>query len=203
MRFATSHLARGSRQLKEGETTVMVMKRYGTLALALALVAGCESDSPTEPSNPNPNQLVFTGQLRASNEVPPVTGAEANAQGDVRITMDVTRDGSGTITGGTATFVINLSGFPAGTNAIAAHIHEGAPGVAGPVRIGVLPITPNAPIAMAGGTASNVTHSGVEMNAAGVTAANAMLNNPNGFYFNVHTPSNPGGAVRGQLVRQQ
>lgn len=179
------------------------MKRYGPLALAFVLVAACD-DSPTEPSdNTNPNQLVFTAQLRASNEVPPITGTEANAQGDVRITMDVTRDAGGTITGGTATFVINLSSFPAGTNAVAAHVHEGAPGVAGPVRIGVTPITASAPIAMASGSATNVTHSAVAMNAAGVTAANAMLNNPNGFYFNVHTPTNPGGAVRGQLVRQQ
>jgi hypothetical protein len=180
-----------------------VIKRYGTLALALALVAGCDSDTPTEPST-NPNQLVFTAQLRASNEVPPVTGAEANAQGDVRITMDVTRDGSGNITGGTATFVINLSGFPAGTNAVAAPIHEAAPGVAGGVRIG-LPVNASSPIAIASGSASNVTFSSVDINTSqgGLTATNAMLNNPNGFYFNVHTPSNPAGAVRGQLVRQQ
>jgi hypothetical protein len=28
-----------------------------------------------------------------------------------------------------------------------------------------------------------------------------ILANPNGYYFNVHTPLNPAGAVRGQLVR--
>lgn len=181
------------------------MKRFGTLALALALVAGCDSDSPTEPS-PNPNQLVFTAQLRASNEVPPVTGAEANAQGDVRITMDVTRDGSGAVTGGTATFVINLSGFPAGTNAVAAHIHAGAPGVAGGVSIGIpgSMLSASSPISMAAGSATNVTFSNVPIDDAGeISAANAMLANPNGYYFNVHTPANPGGAVRGQLVRLQ
>jgi hypothetical protein len=185
------------------------MKRYGTLALALALalLAACDSDSPTEPSdNGNPNQLVFTSQLRASNEVPPITGTEANAQGDVRITMDVTRDGSGTITGGTATFVINLSGFPAGTNAVAAHIHVGPPGVAGGISIGIptAMLSAASPIAMAAGSASNVTYSNVPIDDAGeINAANAMLTNPNGYYFNVHTPTNPGGAVRGQLVRQQ
>ena len=31
--------------------------------------------------------------------------------------------------------------------------------------------------------------------------AQAVLNNPAGHYFNMHTPLNPGGAVRGQLVR--
>jgi hypothetical protein len=32
--------------------------------------------------------------------------------------------------------------------------------------------------------------------------ATNIYNNPAGYYFNVHTPVNPGGAVRGQLVRQ-
>lgn len=178
------------------------MKRYGTFALALLLAGACD-DSPTEPSE-NPNLLVFTAQLRASNEVPPISGPEANAQGDVRITVDATRDGSGNITGGTATFVINLSGFPVGTNATAAHVHEGAPGIAGGVRIGIPSsmLSASTPIAMANGSATNVTFSNVTLEGAGLTAANAMLNNPNGFYFNVHTPANPGGAVRGQLVRQ-
>ena len=179
------------------------MKRYGTLAAALLLVAACD-DNPTEPSEAS-NALVFTAQLSAANEVPPITGAEANARGDVRITIEPVRDASGTITGGTATFVINLSGFPAGTNATAAHIHEGAPGIAGGVRIGVSGVSAGTPIAMANGSASNATFSGVDINTSqgGLAAANAMLNNPNGFYFNVHTAANPGGAVRGPLVRQQ
>jgi hypothetical protein len=32
--------------------------------------------------------------------------------------------------------------------------------------------------------------------------AQAIVANPAGFYFNVHTPVNPGGAARGQLARQ-
>jgi hypothetical protein len=36
---------------------------------------------------------------------------------------------------------------------------------------------------------------------ADIATAQAVLNNPAGFYFNVHTTLNPGGAVRGQLVR--
>jgi CHRD domain len=58
------------------------------------------------------------------------------------------------------------------------------------------------PIAMANGSATNVTFNAVPLDTpAALAAANAMLPNPNG-YFNVHTPANPGGAVRGQLVRQ-
>jgi hypothetical protein len=33
--------------------------------------------------------------------------------------------------------------------------------------------------------------------------ANAILANPAGFYFNIHTPANGGGVARGQLVRTQ
>ena len=179
------------------------MKRYGRfvgLAALLATVSGCDSDSPTTPSDPN--VFVYTAQLTAANEVPPITGAEANARGDVTITINAVRDANGVITGGTASFVINMSNFPANTTAIAAHIHEGAPGIAGGVRIGVTPITASAPITMANGSATNVTYNAVEMNAAGAAAANAMITNPNGFYFNVHTPANPGGAIRGPLVKQ-
>ena len=32
---------------------------------------------------------------------------------------------------------------------------------------------------------------------------NAIINNPAGFYFNVHSTLNPGGVVRGQLVKVQ
>ena len=38
-----------------------------------------------------------------------------------------------------------------------------------------------------------------------ITQANAqqIVANPAGFYFNVHTPLNPTGAIRGQLTRTQ
>jgi hypothetical protein len=32
--------------------------------------------------------------------------------------------------------------------------------------------------------------------------AQAIINNPAGYYFNVHTALTPGGAIRGQLVKQ-
>lgn len=179
------------------------MKRLVRFAglMILAAAAGCD-DSPVAPSDPN--VFVYTAQLTAANEVPPITGAEANARGDVRITINAVRDANGVITGGTATFVINMSNFPANTTAIAAHIHEGGPGIAGSVRIGVLPITASTPITMANGSATNATFNDVALatQAQALPAANAMITNPNGFYFNVHTPANPGGAIRGQLVKQ-
>jgi filamentous hemagglutinin family protein len=35
------------------------------------------------------------------------------------------------------------------------------------------------------------------------TEAQQIVANPAGYYFNVHTQLNPGGAVRGQLTRTQ
>jgi hypothetical protein len=181
------------------------MKRHGRLVglaivLAAAGAAGCD-DNPAAPSDTN--TLVFTAQMTAANEVPPVAGAEASATGSVRVTVDATRDANGVITGGTAQFIVNMAGFPAGTTAIAAHIHEGAPGIAGPVRIGIPTdlLSATTPITMTNGTATNVTYTVTLSTAAHLTAINAMLTNPNGYYFNVHTPANPGGAVRGPMVK--
>ncbi len=99
-------------------------------------------------------------------------------------------DGMGTSTvtlnsdTGQASFTINVSNIT--LPAAAAHIHEGARGVAGGV---VVPLT--APDA--NGTASGT---------AAVDAAllQRMMDNPAGFYVNVHTTDFPAGAVRGQLA---
>ena len=107
------------------------MKRVAILMAVLALAAGCDDDSPTQPSNTGP--IVFSAPLSAANEVPPVTNAESTARGTTTITFDVPRDTSGAITGGgNATFGIQLTGFPSTSTAvIAAHIHPGAAGVNG------------------------------------------------------------------------
>ena len=44
------------------------------------------------------------------------------------------------------------------------------------------------------------TKTGVTTSAANLTA---ILANPGGFYFNIHTAANPGGVARGQLNRIQ
>ena len=105
------------------------MRRFAIFALALALGApACNDDSPTGPSNSGP--IVFTAELRASNEVPAISNAESNAQGTVTITFSVPRDGSGNVTGeGTWNVQAVISGFTDDQLIRAAHIHNGAAGV--------------------------------------------------------------------------
>src|SRR5688500_8388871 len=112
------------------------MKRLmiGVMALAVGVTAvrcgGSSNNNPTGPSNTGP--IVFTSQLLASNEVPPITNADSNGRGTATITFNVPRDTAGVPSGGgSATFTVQLSGFPAGTAAIAAHIHPGATGQTG------------------------------------------------------------------------
>ncbi len=161
----------------------------------VSVACGDDDDSPTSPSNSN--RVVFTAQLTAANEVPPVTNTEASGSGTATITMNLTRSGS-TITGGTFDMQFSLSGFPAGSSAIMAHIHTGAAGVAGPVLVNS-GLSAGTAISLAAGSGS---FSATAIAASDVSIFQQIIDNPSGFYFNVHTVANPNGAVRGQLVRQ-
>jgi CHRD domain-containing protein len=166
------------------------MKRFAILACAAALAAaGCGS-SPTSPSG----TTVFTVALSAQNETPPISNTESNARGQALITFHTTRDGSGNITAATVDFNVTMSGFPPNSQAILAHIHTGGAGVPGPVLVST-GITAGSAITIADGTGFfNITNISVAPD-----RATQILANPAGFYFNVHTPVNPGGAIRGQL----
>lgn len=184
------------------------MLKRGFLALMLATgLAACDDDTPTSPADPN--LAVFTAQLSAQNEVPPITNAELTARGDVRIEMRLTRDSGNNITGATTTFVVNLTGFPAGSSWTLAHIHEDPSGVAGPVRVNTgLSQATAIPLVNGGITGQRFENITVVDVAGGrpstaIRTINELLNNPGGWYFNAHTVLNPGGAVRGQLVRIQ
>ena len=175
------------------------MKRLAMLALVLAFGISCD-DSPTSPSS-NPNVARFTAILLPSNEVPPITNADASASGTMQLTMTVTRDGANNITGATYDFVVNYTGFPANTTLTGAHIHNGNAGANAGVVVG-LPLTAS-DTAVATGQGS-ITKTGLSSTSATVPAATVsqgIFNNPGGNYFNVHTTINGGGAIRGQLVR--
>ena len=174
------------------------MNRYAIIAAAGILAAGCGS-SPSTPSNTLPTTINFTAALNAANEVPPITNVDAGATGTARITFNLTRDAAGAITAANANFAFDLSGFPAGTSIILSHIHEGGPSVPGGVKVNS-GLSPANPIVLANGTVTNQTFTNIPI--TDLTLAQQIIDNPNGYYFNVHSAVNTGGAVRGQLVKQ-
>ena len=172
------------------------MKRYMLVGIAV-LAAACGSrNSPSSPSQAN--TVVFTAALSPANEVPPITNADQSGSGSGTFRMDLTRDGSGAITGAQATFVYSLNNFPANSQIILTHIHTGAAGTNGSpvVNSGLTAATA---VPMPNGSVVNQTFANIPVTA---TTAQQIIDNPSGFYFNVHTTLNPGGAARAQLVRQ-
>ncbi|MDO8795754.1 MAG: CHRD domain-containing protein [Vicinamibacterales bacterium] len=169
------------------------MKRVYVLLAALVLATGCSSN--TAPAA-NDNRPQFVANLLPSSEVPPVTNAESTASGAAVINFNLTKDGTGAITAATVDFRVELSGFPATSTITNAHIHTGAAGVNGGVLVN----------AQAGSGTVTLTNGVGTFSRPGlpITAENAqaIINNPAGFYFNVHTSLNPGGVMRGQIVRQ-
>jgi hypothetical protein len=176
------------------------MNRLAVIGIAALMLVACGSDSPTNPSNTNTGPIVFTATLSAANEVPPVTNADANGRGLATMTVNVARDpASGKVTaGGSINFSVLLSGFPGGTVVRLAHIHPGAAGINGSplVDTGLSAATAITLDANGGGTLTFNNVPVTQMDATSIVA------NPAAFYFNVHTAVNPGGAIRGQLVRQ-
>lgn len=175
---------------------------YRMLAAAVAISASAftgaacgDDDDPGGPSGP-PTTFVFTSTLLPSNEVPPVTNAESTASGTATITLNVTRDAAGTITGATTTFAVTMAGFPATTAITIAHIHNNVAGQTAGVFVNT-GLTAGE-VTLTNG-AGSFTKSAV---ATTVAQAEAIIANPAGHYFNVHSAANPGGVIRGQLVFQ-
>ncbi len=175
------------------------MKRACLALVLIVLAAGCENSSnpsPTPTPTPTPNP-VFVSTLLAANEVPPITNAEQTASGTVRIELIVTRDAANAISTATANFTITLAGFPAGSSVNIAHIHQAPAGQNAGIAVNT-GLSAGEVILAANGT-GGFTKNGVNVTPS---IAQALLDAPAGFYFNVHTTLNPNGAIRGQLARQ-
>lgn len=137
--------------------------------------------------------LTATVPLTPGAEVNPSPPAPPNATGFTTLIVDVYRDPAGNIVGGTINFETFFN-FPGGPITLTGHhIHEGAAGANGPVVFDTRLATQTFP-----------TGSGrISLLAQGLQpdAFRRFIANPAGFYVNLHTSNNPGGAIRGQIVR--
>ena len=171
------------------------MKRLTFAVLGLLLAAGCSGSSSAPSTTPSNQTVRFTATLSAANENPPITNAESTANGTASIDFILSKDASGAVTGAVVNFTsVTLAGFPSTAVVNIAHIHTGGSTTNGPILVN----TTLAPgdIVLSGGsgtfTRNNIT-------TLSTTDAQAIIANPAGFYFNVHTTLNPGGVMRGQL----
>jgi hypothetical protein len=165
--------------------TLLALTGLCAAALALAAVAGADAlKKPSLSATP-----VFKVHMKPSQEVPRIQGLRAKAVG--HITFDLERSSAGAITSGEVVFYVNYS-FPGSVTISGLHIHQGAKGSNGSIVVdsGVTSFTD------ADGR-GNITR----VVAGSPATLQAILDNPRGYYVNLHTttPPHPGGAVRAQL----
>ena len=124
---------------------------------------------------------VFLGaKLNGANEVqvpgtPPVGDPKGSGIGIIRVQGDK------------VTFAFFWKGISA---PIMGHIHQGAAGANGDVKVPLF--TTSMP--------ENVPAAAGSVTVSDAAIADALRTNPDGFYLNLHTKEFPGGAVRGQLT---
>ena len=149
------------------------MRRAALMAVLLAatLGGGCSSNDDTE---------FFDAVLSPDNEVP---ARASGASGVARLTFD----------GTTVTFIVlasNLNNYTQG------HIHSGAAGVNGPVRVFLLQFQ-NPPLSITQGTVVEGSFTAADMvNYDFNTLIEEMRAGT--AYVNFHSTTYPGGEIRGQ-----
>ena len=153
--------------------------RRNALPLAVLLAAGLAASACEDATE---GQEIFTTTLSGAHEVP-VRSTAGN--GFSQIVID----------GDRVHYAVEIDDI---NNVFAAHIHTGATGVNGPVRVtffSAAPLTVSEKHILAEGTFTASDVSGISF--ADLLAAIRAGTT----YVNVHTTAFPGGEIRGQLAR--
>lgn len=159
------------------------MQRVLTLAMAgvFALLVSTQAQAQT---------MNFTAALSGGNEVP---GVSTGSAGSATVSVNQAT--------GVVTYRIDVYNMPVGTTA--AHFHVGAPGVSGPVVVNFTVLSNISNDFAIAGTASAtdlVTRAPQGINSWDDFLQALQLGN---IYINVHSTANPGGEIRGQVLRVQ
>jgi hypothetical protein len=154
------------------------MRTHVRTVLAVLLAASLASLLLVGHSLAGPTTTVLTASLSGDEEVP--GPGDPNGSGSATITLDPTAD--------TVCFELDWRRIRA---PFAAHIHRGATGVAGPVRVPLFEAEVPLPKTIKGvdGCVSDVDSDLIDR----------IIANPDNFYVNIHNRPFPDGAIRGQL----
>ncbi len=157
----------------------MVFWSVLTMMLLLVTRPLAAAPLPHEHGEDEPEGVRLFAELSGEQEVPDPGDPDGRGTAAVRIDEEE----------GTLCFILEAVNIT--LPAAAAHIHEGAAGVAGPVVVPLEPPTEN------GTVEGCVAAENDEQRAI----LRDIVANPGNYYVNIHTSDFPGGAVRGQLAR--
>jgi hypothetical protein len=159
--------------------------RRVVMMMAVALFVGAVGTAQAQ-------TIRLAATLTGNNETP-APGVTTGAFGTATVTVELATQ--------TVTWSIDVFNMPSGTNN--AHFHVGGPGVAGPTVVNV---------AFPAGISNDFNLSG------SATATNLLVRGDQGIrswedflqaliggqtYLNIHSVVNPGGEIRGQVLRVQ
>jgi hypothetical protein len=133
---------------------------------------------------------VFKADLKSANENPPITDAEATCAGTATVTLNPA----------SVKFDVTITGCPATTAINIGHIHEGATGVNGGVKIST-GLTAGELTLTGGGVTFSKTATPAGPPAWDAALITAIMANPAGYYVNFHSTVHGGGVIRGQLTK--
>ena len=152
------------------------MRRTLVLVAVLAAAAACDGGDDGEG---------FEATLTGAAETPPVT---TSASGTSTIIID----------GDETSYRVEVQGV---NNATAAHIHAGAPGVAGPPVVFLFQTS--TPLTVQNGLLATGTFDATDMIPSANISYDSLLSliRRGNAYVNVHTTLRPPGEIRGQLAR--
>ena len=158
------------------------MRRTMTgLTLAAALVLGSSLSA-------NAQTIHLTAVLSGANETPApglLTGAAGSAEVYVNLTTKKVN------------YEVKVFNIP--TVATAGHFHVGGPGLAGPVVVNIAPPPVGGDFVVTGeATAANLTVRADQGIREWDDFIQALVGGQT--YVNIHTTTNPGGEIRGQLI---
>lgn len=155
--------------------------------LALSLAACNKSDAPKGTQSMEKGPPVKNGSTTVTTYPGTKLAATLDGQSEVPGPGDPMATGEATVwvdTGANKVcYILGVAGLDAPTMA---HIHKGAPGVAGDVAV-----TLDNPATMKSEGCADVAHD----------LAADLADHPGGYYVNVHNAAHPSGAIRGQLKK--